>query len=255
MVQLESTKCSFLFCLGLCVLICSAIYLKARFTSDPVPQQSQAGPAPASAAGCDVPRASGGDEVVAGARQPDGRPTSRPPTSTAPRGELTPLHHQRPESARKRYPWPSSSPYTKSWRFAPEYKGAVARLAGCFPNVFLASASERVTHAASPPQGRHQLHEGPGEVAVPWKKVINLCGQDFPSRPTWSWSATCRAPSGGTEHDAGIKQPPTMSHRTQRQHTEVKGPARGPRGQAFKKGRRTNCKSTWDGLLLPHQGV
>ncbi|KYO30424.1 N-acetyllactosaminide beta-1,6-N-acetylglucosaminyl-transferase isoform B [Alligator mississippiensis] len=63
------------------------------------------------------------------------------------------------------------------------FQRAVASLAACFPNVFVASRPERVVYA-----GISRLHadlrclrdlEG---SSVPWRYLLNACGQDFPLR-------------------------------------------------------------------------
>uniref|UniRef100_A0A8C6SNJ5 Glucosaminyl (N-acetyl) transferase family member 7 n=1 Tax=Neogobius melanostomus TaxID=47308 RepID=A0A8C6SNJ5_9GOBI len=62
-----------------------------------------------------------------------------------------------------------------------EYKAAVQKLASCFGNVFVARRSETITYA-----GYSRLQADlncMGELAmskIRWRKVINLCGQDFP---------------------------------------------------------------------------
>ncbi|KAJ8401308.1 hypothetical protein AAFF_G00385390 [Aldrovandia affinis] len=241
MVQLESTKCSFLFCLGLCVLICSAIYLKARFTSDPVPQQSQAGPSPSPRPrGCDVlPGFGEGTKSWRGADNLTEAYITAPDFNCS--RAASDLHFI--TSALSREEEGAIRPSERLLRprgrqSPPEYKGAVARLAGCFPNVFLASASERVTYAGfSRLKADINCMRDLARSPVPWKKVINLCGQDFPIKTNLELVRYMQSAKWRDRNmTPGIKQPPTMSHRTQRQHTEVKGLHVAPRGQAFKKG-------------------
>ncbi|XP_005398896.1 PREDICTED: N-acetyllactosaminide beta-1,6-N-acetylglucosaminyl-transferase, isoform C [Chinchilla lanigera] len=64
---------------------------------------------------------------------------------------------------------------------APEFRSAVRLLLGCFPNAFLASRTEPVVYAGFS-RLQADLHCMRDLVAseVPWKYVINTCGQDFP---------------------------------------------------------------------------
>ncbi|XP_063819909.1 beta-1,3-galactosyl-O-glycosyl-glycoprotein beta-1,6-N-acetylglucosaminyltransferase 4 [Pseudophryne corroboree] len=64
---------------------------------------------------------------------------------------------------------------------SPEFKTAMANLASCLPNVFIASKLEAVIYAEfsrlqADLNCLHDLLASP----VPWKYVINLCGQDMP---------------------------------------------------------------------------
>ncbi|XP_023567852.1 N-acetyllactosaminide beta-1,6-N-acetylglucosaminyl-transferase isoform X3 [Octodon degus] len=62
-----------------------------------------------------------------------------------------------------------------------EFKGAVEQLLSCFPNAFLASRTEPVVYGGIS-RLQADLHCLRDLVAseVPWKYVINTCGQDFP---------------------------------------------------------------------------
>ncbi|KAJ8401307.1 hypothetical protein AAFF_G00385380 [Aldrovandia affinis] len=133
MVQLESTKCSFLFCLGLCVLICSAIYLKARFTGDPVPQQSQAGPSPSLGRGAAACSRLRGDERLS--REEEGYPLAF----------IVTIHKELEMFTRllRAIYAPQNVYCVHVGAKSPPVQGRRGGLAGCFPNVFLASASER----------------------------------------------------------------------------------------------------------------
>ncbi|MGH0172079.1 UNVERIFIED_CONTAM: hypothetical protein FKN15_062692 [Acipenser sinensis] len=73
-----------------------------------------------------------------------------------------------------------------------EYKAAVRSLADCFPNVFLASNAEKVDF---PTKTNHEI-------------IQNLQGKQ--------WRGKSITP--------GVKQPPTMSQRTQNQHKEIMNP-------------------------------
>uniref|UniRef100_A0A096NKV5 Glucosaminyl (N-acetyl) transferase 2 (I blood group) n=2 Tax=Cercopithecinae TaxID=9528 RepID=A0A096NKV5_PAPAN len=61
------------------------------------------------------------------------------------------------------------------------FKGAVKQLLGCFPNAFLASKKESVVYGGiSRLQADLNCLEDLVASEVPWKYVINTCGQDFP---------------------------------------------------------------------------
>ncbi|XP_055964518.1 N-acetyllactosaminide beta-1,6-N-acetylglucosaminyl-transferase isoform X2 [Sorex fumeus] len=64
---------------------------------------------------------------------------------------------------------------------APAYQASVARLLSCFPNAFLASRAESVVYAGySRLQADVNCLRDLAGSAVPWKYVLNTCGQDFP---------------------------------------------------------------------------
>lgn len=61
------------------------------------------------------------------------------------------------------------------------YKEAVARLLRCFPNAFAASRTEPVVYGGfSRLQADLHCLRDLAASAVPWKYVLNTCGQDFP---------------------------------------------------------------------------
>ncbi|XP_055451125.1 N-acetyllactosaminide beta-1,6-N-acetylglucosaminyl-transferase isoform X1 [Psammomys obesus] len=62
-----------------------------------------------------------------------------------------------------------------------EFKGAVRQLLQCFPNAFLASETERVVYGGfSRLQADLNCMKDLVASEVPWKYVLNTCGQDFP---------------------------------------------------------------------------
>lgn len=106
-----------------------------------------------------------------------------------------------------------------------EYKATVQKLTSCFDNVFVARRSETITYA-----GYSRLQADlncMGELVkskIRWRKVINLCGQDFPIMSnlelvrymqTDEWRDRNMTP--------GIKQPARFSFRTSISHTEMAG--------------------------------
>lgn len=63
------------------------------------------------------------------------------------------------------------------------FKGEVERLVGCFPNVFLASRPQPVIYAGiSRLQADLSCMKDLLTSEVPWRYVLNMCGQDFPLR-------------------------------------------------------------------------
>ncbi|XP_029799578.1 N-acetyllactosaminide beta-1,6-N-acetylglucosaminyl-transferase-like [Suricata suricatta] len=62
-----------------------------------------------------------------------------------------------------------------------EFKGAVEQLLSCFPNAFLASKMEPVVYGGiSRLQADLNCVKDLAASKVPWRYVINMCGQDFP---------------------------------------------------------------------------
>ncbi|XP_060228963.1 N-acetyllactosaminide beta-1,6-N-acetylglucosaminyl-transferase isoform X3 [Meriones unguiculatus] len=62
-----------------------------------------------------------------------------------------------------------------------EFKGAVEQLVSCFPNAFLASKMEPVVYGGiSRLQADLNCIKDLVASEVPWKYVLNTCGQDFP---------------------------------------------------------------------------
>ncbi|XP_030633576.1 beta-1,3-galactosyl-O-glycosyl-glycoprotein beta-1,6-N-acetylglucosaminyltransferase 7 [Chanos chanos] len=119
-----------------------------------------------------------------------------------------------------------------------DYKEKVLRLASCFPNVFLASASEAVTYAGfSRLQADINCMRDLVRSPLRWYRVINMCGQDF---PIMSNLELVRYMKGDEWRDKnitpGIKQPPTMRYRTMYHYEEVKGKKVVVKGWYRKKG-------------------
>lgn len=106
-----------------------------------------------------------------------------------------------------------------------EYQVAVRMFVSCFENVFVSSRHETVTYGGfSRLQADLHCMKDLVKSKVGWKKVINLCGQDFPIKSNLElvrymmskeWRDINMTP--------GVKQPPTMKHRTQFQHREIVG--------------------------------
>ncbi|XP_016100210.1 beta-1,3-galactosyl-O-glycosyl-glycoprotein beta-1,6-N-acetylglucosaminyltransferase 7-like isoform X1 [Sinocyclocheilus grahami] len=261
MVQLESTKCSFLFCLGVCILICSAIYLKAKIPNTPIPStdlSSQTTPAPQS---CDIlPPATPGFtwqrkdcKKISYETKPDANcsllqsdlhfitaPLSKE-EDDFPLAFIITIHKELETFVRLlRATYAPQNVYCIhiDAKAPEEYKTSVRNLAGCFPNIFVASVNEKVTYAGfSRLQADINCMKDLVKSPTKWKRVINLCGQDFPIQTNLE---LVRYMQGSKWKDRnmtpGIRQPPTMKHRTEFQYKEVKGTHVAPKGKGQKKG-------------------
>ncbi|KAG9276951.1 beta-1,3-galactosyl-O-glycosyl-glycoprotein beta-1,6-N-acetylglucosaminyltransferase 7 [Astyanax mexicanus] len=252
MLQLESAKCSFLFCLGICILICSVIYFNAKNSEAPraLNRSISCQSFPATC---------------------QGLPSSSPSTRwerTACRdfsyseGALncswmqTELHFIMEPLSQEEEDYPLAFIITIHKEFemfvrllraiyAPQnvycihvdakapkdYKDSVRKLVGCFPNVFLASISEKVTYAGfSRLKADINCMQDLTRSPVKWRKVINLCGQDFPIMSNLELIRYMQEAEWRDRNmTPGIKQPKSMQHRTQIQHVENNGVYVAPR--------------------------
>lgn len=120
---------------------------------------------------------------------------------------------------------------------APVYKEAVQRLVSCFQNVFLSSRSEVVTYAGfSRLQADLNCMRDLVKSKKSWKKVVNLCGQDFPVKSNRELVQYMQSKVWRDKNmTPGVKQPASMRYRTQLQYKEIrgshvalKGPTKGP---------------------------
>ncbi|XP_019735008.1 beta-1,3-galactosyl-O-glycosyl-glycoprotein beta-1,6-N-acetylglucosaminyltransferase 7 [Hippocampus comes] len=104
-----------------------------------------------------------------------------------------------------------------------EYRAAVQNLVGCFKNVFLSSRSETVTYA-----GFSRLKADLNCMAdlatseVGWRKVLNLCGQDFPLKSNLELVRHLQSKEWRDRNmTPGIKQPAYFRRRTKFRHREI----------------------------------
>ncbi|XP_026104030.1 beta-1,3-galactosyl-O-glycosyl-glycoprotein beta-1,6-N-acetylglucosaminyltransferase 7-like [Carassius auratus] len=260
MVQLENTKCSFLVCLVVCVLICSAIYLNAKIPKISLPftdWSSQTTPAPES---CDIlPPATPGftwqqkDHNFSYETKPDANCTLlqsdlhfiMEPLSKEeedfPLAFIITIHKELETFVRLlRAIYAPQNVYCIhiDAKAAEEYKTSIRNLVGCFPNVFVVSVNVNVTYAGfSRLQADINCMKDLVKSPTKWKRVINLCGQDFPIQTNLELVRYMQGPEWKDRNiTPGIKQPPTMKHRTQFQYEEVKGTHVAPKGKGQKKG-------------------
>ncbi|KAG7478291.1 hypothetical protein MATL_G00079090 [Megalops atlanticus] len=260
MLQLEGTKCSFLFCLGICVLICSAIYLKAKISSAPAAQQIfvSCRPFPQYCTAL----LTRGEETEWQRRDCLGEGYFLSSQLNCSR-MVKELHFITSPLSREEEEYPLAfiitihkelEMFARLFRaiYAPQnvycihvddksplqYKTAVQRLAACFPNVFLSSVSEKVTYAGfSRLKADINCMRDLVKSPVRWKRVINLCGQDFPIKSNLELVRYMQSSKWRDRNmTPGIKQPSSMRYRTQTQHREIRGSHVAPRGKGHKKG-------------------
>lgn len=118
-----------------------------------------------------------------------------------------------------------------------EYREAVQKLVSCFPNTFLSSHSETVTYAGfSRLQADLNCMKDLAKSKTDWKKVVNLCGQDFPVKSNLELVQYMQSQQWRDKNmTPGIKQPMSMMYRTQRQYKEIVGSHVAPKGLGLRK--------------------
>ncbi|NXC75128.1 GNT2A transferase, partial [Anhinga anhinga] len=94
------------------------------------------------------------------------------------------------------------------------FQEAVRRLVGCFPNAFLASRLERVVYGGAS-RLRADLHcmRDLLASAVPWRYLLNTCGQDFPLKTNREIVQLLKG-FGGKNITPGVLPPPHITART-----------------------------------------
>ncbi|NWQ96486.1 GNT2A transferase, partial [Burhinus bistriatus] len=100
------------------------------------------------------------------------------------------------------------------------FRHAVRRLVGCFPNAFLASRAERVVYGGAS-RLRADLHcmRDLLASAVPWRYLLNTCGQDFPLKTNREIVRLLKG-LGGKNVTPGVLPPPHITARTKYVHRE-----------------------------------
>lgn len=106
-----------------------------------------------------------------------------------------------------------------------EYQAAVLKLVSCFKNTFLSSQRETVTYAGfSRLQADINCMKDLSKSKIGWRKVVNLCGQDFPVKSNLELVRYMQSKQWRDRNmTPGVKQPESMKHRTQLQHREIVG--------------------------------
>lgn len=104
-----------------------------------------------------------------------------------------------------------------------EFKSSVQRLLSCFPNAFLASKMEPVVYAGfSRLQADLNCLRDLVASQVPWKYVINTCGQDFPLKTNREIVQYLKG-FGGKNLTPGVLPPAHAVGRTKYVHREYTG--------------------------------
>ncbi|XP_006639740.2 N-acetyllactosaminide beta-1,6-N-acetylglucosaminyl-transferase [Lepisosteus oculatus] len=253
MLQLHSTKRSFLVCLGICILVCAAIYVKvSSFRRGRQQAPVEAGRCKLQARTCSFALAGPEeaewhqkqcleyDEAEASFLKGElncsrlvedfhfiTSPLS-PEEEEFPLAFILTIHKDLEMFLRLlRAIYAPQNVYCihVDRKSPPDYKAAVARLGRCFPNVFLASATEDVTYGGfSRLQADIHCMRDLLKSPVPWKRVANLCGQDFPTQSNWELVRYLRSKEWRDRNmTPGVKQPPSIRQRTQLKHREIKG--------------------------------
>ncbi|KAL6112277.1 gcnt7 [Pungitius sinensis] len=247
MCQLKGTKCSFLLCLGMSIIICSVIYMRAR-----VPTELKLAEPPSCrpfSAECKALLAGAEDDgqwdrlgcqvesYVANSRTQCAeliadlhfitRPLSRE-EEDYPLAFIVTVHKELELFVRllRAIYMPQNVYCIHVDRKAPaEYKAAVLKLVGCFKNTFLSSRSEIVTYAGfSRLQADFNCMTDLARSKTAWRKVVNLCGQDFPVMSNLELVRYMQSKEWRDRNmTPGVKQPRTMMHRTQLRHKEITG--------------------------------
>ncbi|XP_053172085.1 beta-1,3-galactosyl-O-glycosyl-glycoprotein beta-1,6-N-acetylglucosaminyltransferase 7 [Scomber japonicus] len=119
-----------------------------------------------------------------------------------------------------------------------EYQAAVRKLVSCFENTFLSSRSETVTYAGfSRLQADLNCMKDLVRSKIGWRKVVNLCGQDFPVKTNLELVQYMQSKEWRDRNmTPGIKQPVHMRYRTRLQHKEITGSHVTQKGKGLHKG-------------------
>ncbi|XP_029906966.1 beta-1,3-galactosyl-O-glycosyl-glycoprotein beta-1,6-N-acetylglucosaminyltransferase 7 [Myripristis murdjan] len=260
MFQLEGTKCSFLLCLGISIMVCSVIYFRARMPTEPQPQGESLNCRPSSNR-CSMLLP--GSEDGLRWDHHECKVESYILNNHLHCSDLTrDLHFiTKPLSyEEENYPLAFILTVHKELEllvrllraiYAPQnvycihvdakapsnYRKAVQRLVSCLPNAFLSSQSEIVTYAGfSRLQADVNCMKDLAKSKVGWRKVVNLCGQDFPVMSNLELVRYMQSKQWKDRNmTPGIKQPLTMRHRTQLQHKEIIGSHVAPKGKGLRK--------------------
>ncbi|XP_041036654.1 beta-1,3-galactosyl-O-glycosyl-glycoprotein beta-1,6-N-acetylglucosaminyltransferase 3-like [Carcharodon carcharias] len=102
-----------------------------------------------------------------------------------------------------------------------QFHSAVQAIASCFSNVFIAGKLESVTYASwSRVQADLNCMEELLHSPVQWKYLINVCGQDFPTKTNWEIVNSLMARNGSNIMDSVA--PPNYKKRRWEFHYEIR---------------------------------
>ncbi|XP_078390061.1 beta-1,3-galactosyl-O-glycosyl-glycoprotein beta-1,6-N-acetylglucosaminyltransferase 3-like [Cetorhinus maximus] len=102
------------------------------------------------------------------------------------------------------------------------FHSAVQAIASCFSNVFIAGKLESVTYASwSRVQADLNCMEELLQSPVPWKYLINVCGQDFPTKTNWEIVKSLMVKNGSNVIESDF--PPTFKKKRWQFHYDTHG--------------------------------
>lgn len=240
MPQLEDTKCSFLFCLGISIFICSIIYLKATgfdtpraqshlFTRRSFPQQCQVlghsrnETAKWQSAQCHLDGYSSTSTLNCSYLWSNCRfinQTLSKEEEEYPLAFVITIHKELETFARLlRAIYAPQNVYCihVDQKATRGYRKSVELLTGCFHNVFVATQSEKVTYGGfSRLKADINCMRDLLKSSVHWRKVINLCGQDFPIQSNLELVRYMQSKEWRDRNmTPGVKQPQDKHYRTE----------------------------------------
>ncbi|KAM9859236.1 beta-1,3-galactosyl-O-glycosyl-glycoprotein beta-1,6-N-acetylglucosaminyltransferase 7 [Aulostomus maculatus] len=247
MHQLEGTKCSFLLCLGMGIMVFSVIYLRTRTSTEPKPLELSTCRPFANECKAFLPGAREGIEWHRHVCQEESytlnsrlqcsdlirdlhfitRPLSRE-EEDYPLAFIVTVHKELELFVRllRAIYMPQNVYCIHMDAKAPlEYQTAIRKLVSCFQNAFLSSRSETVTYAGfSRLQADLNCMRELAKSKIGWRKVVNLCGQDFPVKTNLELVQYMQSKEWRDRNmTPGVKQPASMRHRTQLKHREIVG--------------------------------
>ncbi|XP_033994684.1 beta-1,3-galactosyl-O-glycosyl-glycoprotein beta-1,6-N-acetylglucosaminyltransferase 7 [Trematomus bernacchii] len=247
MHQLEGTKCSFLLCLGMSIIICSVIYMRTRVPTEPKVLEPPSCRSFSTECKALLPSMEEGVERY----RRDCQLESYIMNSRMQCSNLTrDLHFITKPLSREEEDYPLAFIVTVHKELelfvrllraiympqnvycihvdnkaSVEYQAAVLKLVSCFKNTFLSSQRETVTYAGfSRLQADINCMKDLSKSKIGWRKVVNLCGQDFPVKSNLELVRYMQSKQWRDRNmTPGVKQPESMKHRTQLQHREIVG--------------------------------
>ncbi|XP_026162498.1 beta-1,3-galactosyl-O-glycosyl-glycoprotein beta-1,6-N-acetylglucosaminyltransferase 7 [Mastacembelus armatus] len=260
MCHLEGTKCSFLLCLAISIMICSAIYLKTRTPTEPKPLMTSSCRPFSTECKAFLPSTEEGVEWYRRDCQVESyilnshlqcpsllrhlhfitKPLSHEEVAY-PLAFIVTVHKELELFVRLlRAIYMPQNVYCihVDAKVPLEYKAAVQKLVSCFQNIFLSSRSETVTYAGfSRLQADINCMKDLVKSKIGWRKVVNLCGQDFPLQSNLELVQYMQSNKWRDRNmTPGVKQPASMRYRTQLQYREDMESYGALKGLGLKKG-------------------
>ncbi|XP_005990639.1 beta-1,3-galactosyl-O-glycosyl-glycoprotein beta-1,6-N-acetylglucosaminyltransferase 7 [Latimeria chalumnae] len=258
MTQLDATKLTFLFCVGICIFICTFIYIKAKFPKEPfhlneiLATRAECGHYPdeiCSALFEGKEAAAKLGTICQKTYGPQVLYTNNPVNCS---NMIRKLHFITSPLSKEEANYSLAYIITIHKEldmfvmllraiYAPQniycvhidekssndYKNAVRNLVACFNNIFISSKTEPVVYAGfSRLQADINCMKDLIHSQVQWKNVINLCGQDYPIKTNKEIINYIKTKWNGKNVTPGTTQPAHMRHRTQFSYKEFIGPGK-----------------------------